>query len=76
MSELTYNEKVIIDKYFISNNIVPNQPEFVSALCLIMPEHRVYEILGHDFITIQNWKPTDKCIAYENYIEEIFSGKI
>lgn len=74
MTTLSYNEKVIIDDYFVSNNFVPNQQEFISAMCLVMPEHRVYEILGHDFISIQNWKPTDKCVAYEKYIEEILSG--
>ena len=74
MSTLTFNEKIVLDDYFVRHNIVPNQQEFISALCIIMPEYRVYEILGHDFISIQNWKPTDTCNAYETYVEEILRG--
>lgn len=71
---LTQHEKILLDEYFVKHDIVPNQQEFISALCVIMQEHRVYELLGHDLVTIQYWRPTDSCLAYEKYIEEILAG--
>lgn len=76
MTTLTTNEKVLIDSYFVKYNIAPNKQEFISAVSNTMPKHRVYAILGHDSVSIQFWKPEDECVAYNQYIEEILSGKL